>query len=102
MLYTRFDPVFFERTRLSLITIIFREEKVSFPALKRITGLSDGALYSHLQKLVGAGFVSKEKVLISDGAQTVYFLTEKGRKEFKEYLVFMESVIKSHGEVKNE
>ncbi|AEJ62544.1 regulatory protein ArsR [Spirochaeta thermophila DSM 6578] len=93
MLYTQFDQVFFERTRLSLITILYRDGRASFLGLKRALGLTDGALYSHLEKLVTAGYVGKEKELVGDGVQTVYFLTEKGRREFQRYLSFVEEVL---------
>ena len=61
MLYTQFDQVFFERTRLSLITILYRDGRASFLGLKRALGLTDGALYTNLEKLVTADYVGTYK-----------------------------------------
>ena len=92
-LYTRFDAVFFEKTRLSLVTVLYRDEKVTFNALKSRLGLSDGALYTHLEKLIGAGYAEKAKETAGLTLQTVYHLTEFGRTEFLAYLEFMREMI---------
>lgn len=92
-LYTRFDAVFFERTRLSLMTLLFREEMMSFQGLKTRLNLSDGALYAHLEKLVDAGYLAKRKEIAGLSVRTVYSLTEHGRNEFLEYLDFLQARI---------
>lgn len=92
-LYTRFDSIFFEKTRLSLLTLLFREEKMSFQGLKARLSLSDGALYTHLEKLIAAGYASKRKEPAGTTVQTVYFLSEKGHAEFLEYMEFLQNLI---------
>ncbi len=71
-LYTRFDNIFFEKTRLSIMTILFKEETVSFNQLKKIIGGSDGAIYTHMEKLIKAEYVEKKKELTGSSVQTVY------------------------------
>lgn len=92
-LFTRFDGIFFEKTRLSLVTVLFREEKASFTALKARLNLSDGALYSHLEKLIDAGYATKTREVAGISLQTVYGLTGEGRREFLDYLDFVGSLI---------
>lgn len=92
-LFTRFDNIFFEKTRLSMLTIIYQEDVISFNALKKRIGGSDGAIYTHLEKLVKGGYVAKRKELAGDGVQTVYFITPEGKKAILEYLSFMEKMI---------
>ncbi len=92
-LYTRFDGVFFEKTRLSLLTLLFREEKLSFKALKSKLQLTDGAVYTHLEKLIQGGYVEKMKKAAGLSVQTVYGLTDFGRQEFVAYLDFVRSMI---------
>ncbi len=92
-LYTRFDSIFFEKTRLSLVTLLYREEKVPFQSLKRRLDLTDGALYSHLEKMIKAGYASKEKELAGGAVQTVYLLTAEGKKSFLDYLNFIQNVL---------
>jgi len=97
-LYTRFDAVFFERTRLSIVTLIDQRQGISFNGLKGVLGISDGALYSHLQKLIEAGYVSRRKELAGDIAQTVYSLTPDGSRAFHEYLSFLQRMLQARTE----
>jgi len=92
-LYTRFDSVFFEKTRLSIITVIYKEGLVSFNRLKNITRGTDGSVYNHLQKLQDTGYIARKKEINGNRAETFYSLTKRGKKEFGDYLVFLESII---------
>lgn len=94
-LYTQFDNVFFEKTRLSLITLIIREEKISFNDLKDYVGGTDGAVYTHLEKLIKGGYAQKGKEIIGTTVSTMYSLTDLGISEFKKYITFLENVLKN-------
>ncbi len=95
-LYTRFDSVFFEKTRLSLMTILAQEEVVAFRTLKERLDATDGALYTHLEKLVAAGYVGKERVIAAGGAQTLYTLTSEGTALFSDYIQFLAAQLHAH------
>ena len=97
-LYTRFDSVFFEKTRLSILTLLYREGRLSFNALKEALGATDGAVYTHLEKLKGAGYVTGAKELIDGAVSSQYELTDLGRAEFRGYIGFLEEMVKVHGE----
>jgi len=92
-LYTQFDAVFFEKSRLSIITILFQDDTVSFNRLKKITGGSDGQVYGHLQKLLDAGYIAQKKEIADNRANTFYHLTKKGRETFRGYLKIIEKTI---------
>jgi DNA-binding MarR family transcriptional regulator len=92
-LYTRFDQVFFERTRLSIVTLIEQRQSVSFNGLKETLRVTDGALYTHLAKLIDAGYVTRRKELTGDTVQTVYSLTEQGSRAYHEYLAFLQEIL---------
>lgn len=94
-LYTRFDSIFFEKTRLSLVTLLYKREMATFNSLKEELQLSDGALYSHLEKLVTAGYASKRKELAGMQVQTVYLLTGEGKDAFLSYLEFLRTMVLS-------
>ena len=94
-LFTQFDNIFFEKTRLSMITVLYKEDRVSFNRLKKIIGGSDGAIYTHLQKLQEAGYVDQKKEIIGSKVQSFFFLTGNGKNLFKKYLKFMEEMIVS-------
>jgi DNA-binding PadR family transcriptional regulator len=92
-LYLQFDSVFIEKTRLSMMTILYRETRVSFNRFKKIIGATDGAIYTHLQKLQDAAYISQKKELTGNTVQTVYFLTRRGKDLFQRYLRFLEEVV---------
>ena len=92
-LFTRFDGVFFEKTRLSIMTVLYRERTASFNHLKLIIGGSDGAVYSHLQKLLDAQYIYQKKLIRDESTQTFYFLTDAGRRVYRDYLRFLEDLL---------
>ncbi len=92
-LYIRFDGVFFEKTRLSMLTLLYKEARVSFNRFRKILGGTDGALYSHLKKLAEAGYIESRKTITGRTVATEYSLTRRGRDAFKRYLDFLETVV---------
>ncbi len=92
-LYTQFDNIFFEKTRLSIITILYKEQSVSFNRFKKLLGATDGALYTHLKKLIAADYIKNKKTLSGETAETVYSLAKNGKERFKRYLTFLEQVL---------
>lgn len=99
-LYLKFDSVFFEKTRLSILTLLYRERRLSFNALKEALGATDGAAYTHLEKLRSAGYVTRDKELIDGNVSSQYELTALGRSEFRAYIEFLETMLKDQPEVK--
>lgn len=95
-LFTQFDSVFFEKTRLSVMTLLYKESQVAFNRLKKIIGGSDGALYAHLQKLQEVGYIAQVKKITGQKAHTVYSLTADGKRMFKKYLAFMEQFVRNN------
>lgn len=91
-LFTQFDGVFFEKTRLSIITVLYGSEELSFNGLKRMFALSDGSVYAHLQKLLDGGYVAADRQVRGGRAQTWYTLTDRGRSAFRRYVSILESV----------
>lgn len=92
-LYTQFDSVFFEKTRLSIITILFQEESMTFNGLKERLGATDGALYTHLEKLGDRGYVTKRREFTGVTTQTVYTLSAAGIGEFERYVAFLTRLV---------
>ena len=105
-LYTRFDNVFFERTRLSILTLTLANGQVSFAFLKKRVGGSDGALYTHLEKLIQAGYLLKRRDTSGKTVKTIYSITGKGKTEYNGYLQFLQQIlhadIRGKGEKNNE
>ncbi len=97
-LYLKFDSVFFEKTRLSMLTLLYREGRLSFNALKSALDGTDGAVYTHLEKLKAAGYVTRDKQVVDGNVSSQYELTPLGRSEFRGYIEFLEGMVRRHGE----
>jgi predicted ArsR family transcriptional regulator len=93
VLFTKFDNIFFEKTRLSIVTILYQEDVASFNRIKKVIGGTDGAVYTHLQRLLNADYVANRKDISGKKAQTMYSLTRKGKKTFQDYIKFLEDII---------
>ena len=94
-LFTRFDSVFFEKTRLTIMTLLFREECLSYKNLKDRLELSDGALYSHLEKLREGGYVERNKEIVENTVASQYRLSKNGKQTYREYIDLLESLIRA-------
>jgi len=93
--FARFDGIFFEKSRLAIVALLYMDEYAAFTTLRERLGATDGAVYSHLERLIEGGYVEKRKEVAGMKAQTVYRLTKKGRKQFDAYLVVMEEMLGS-------
>ena len=91
--YTQFDAVFFEKTRLSMITLLHQEGWVSFNRFRKMLGGTDGSVYSHLKKLLNSGYIRQKRQIAGEKARTIYTLTPAGKKLFKDYLAFLERLL---------
>ncbi len=93
--FARFDGIFFEKSRLAIVALLYMEEYAAFTTLRERLDATDGAVYSHLERLIEGGYVEKRKEIVGIKAQTVYRLTKKGKTEFNAYLGVMEELLTS-------
>jgi len=76
-----------------MVALLYRDGYAAFTVLRESLEATDGAVYSHLERLVDSGYVEKRKEVAGMKAQTVYRLTAKGKDEFDAYLDVMESLL---------
>lgn len=86
MYFDKLDPLFHEKTRLGILTILLLEEDVDFSYLKEKLNLTDGNLASHLKVLEQANVIVSRKTFINKKPKTFYRFTEEGKKRFLEYI----------------
>lgn len=91
--FARFDGIFFEKSRLAIVALLYMEEYAAFTTLRERLEATDGAVYAHLERLISGGYVEKRKEVAGMKAQTVYRLTDKGRSEFDAYLAVMQRLL---------
>jgi DNA-binding PadR family transcriptional regulator len=80
------NPVVHGRLRLALLSLLSGVEKAEFTWLRSKTESTDGNLGAQLLKLEEAGYVAVEKKFVSRRPQTLYRLTEAGRRALTEYV----------------
>ncbi len=74
------DRVIHEPARLSILTALGACKSADFLSLRRLTGLTDGNLSSHLSKLERAGLVRVDKHFVDKKPKTQVEITPVGRQ----------------------
>jgi DNA-binding PadR family transcriptional regulator len=80
------NPVVHGKLRLALLSLLVTVEEAEFTWLRARTGSTDGNLGAQLVKLEEAGYVGVEKKFVQRKPQTIYRITEEGRKALGEYV----------------
>jgi DNA-binding MarR family transcriptional regulator len=92
--YSKIDEVLSSKIRLGIVSLLITAEIAEFTYIKEALGLTDGNLSTHLKKLDEAGFVAIDKKFVNNKPKTAVRLTEKGANAFREYVAFLENIIK--------
>ena len=89
------DRVVHEPARLSILTALDGCTSADFLSLRRLTGLTDGNLSSHLSKLEEAGLVRVDKRFVEKKPKTQVQITEGGRRAVQRHWRQLESLRKN-------
>lgn len=92
-LINKLDKAFESRTRLGIMSLLLVEPHVEFQELKHKLELTDGNLASHLKALEERNYIAFEKKFVGRKPQTLYAVTELGRKAFAEHLTALERLL---------
>lgn len=92
--FSQLDKTIHEKGRLAIMTLLAsRSEPWAFQDLKAQLDMSDGNLITHLRTLGKAGLIDGEKQTGEGRPQTIYQLTDAGRKAFVAYLDVLEQIL---------
>jgi DNA-binding MarR family transcriptional regulator len=80
--------------RLAALSILITVQNANFSFLKESINTTDGNLSTHLSKLEEAGYVTVEKIFKDKKPQTIYAITDTGRKAFNRYIDNLEKIVK--------
>ena len=80
------NPVVHGRLRLAVLSLLSGVEKAEFTWLRTKTESTDGNLGAQLLKLEEAGYVAVEKNFVLRKPQSLYRITEPGRRALTEYV----------------
>ncbi len=75
------------------MSLLLAHEEVEFTYLREKTGATDGNLAAHLGRLERDGYIKVRKRFFKRRPQTLYSMTEKGRRAFKAYLDRLEALL---------
>lgn len=87
------NPVIHGKLRLALLSLLSGVEVAEFIWLRARTGSTDGNLGAQLMKLEEAGYVSVEKKFVQRKPQTLYRMTDAGRKALSEYVAALKQLL---------
>lgn len=91
------DPAIHPQTRLQIMTTLCTlqpKDRLAFPRLQEMLGLTPGNLSTHLMKLEEAGYVTIEKAFQGRTPVTWVGVTSKGRNAFERYLEALGAYLK--------
>ncbi len=86
------DKLVHEPARLMILSQLYVIESIDFIFLMRQTGLTQGNLSAHLNKLETAGYVKITKKFIGKRPHTLLSLTKRGKSVFKTYVKSMKQI----------
>lgn len=89
---TEIDKLVHEPARLKILAQLYVVEKADFLFIMRQTGMTQGNVSGHLNKLEGVGYVKIKKGYAGKRPQTMISLTEKGREAFQHYIRQMKQI----------
>jgi len=80
------NPVIHGKLRLALLSLLSGVEEAEFTWLRGRTGSTDGNLGAQLLRLEEAGYIAVEKKFVQRKPQTLYRMTEAGRRALTQYV----------------
>ena len=80
------DEILHSRVRLAIVAFLAGAKTADFAAVRDATKTTDGNASVHLRKLEDAGYVAMQKRFVARKPQTLYRMTEEGRKALGEYV----------------
>lgn len=80
------DPVIHQRTRLTILSALYRNREASFTDLRDGLDLTGGNLKSHADRLEENGYVESFDALVDRSFEKRYRITEEGGEAFEAYL----------------
>jgi DNA-binding transcriptional ArsR family regulator len=87
------DPIVHGRLRLAILSLLSGVDEAEFTWLRAKTDATDGNLGAQLLKLEEAGYVAVKKKFVLRKPQTMYRITDRGRKALTEYVKALKKLL---------
>jgi DNA-binding MarR family transcriptional regulator len=87
------DELLQSRVRLAIVAFLASAGQADFSVLRDAIKTTDGNASVHLRKLEEADYVAVEKRFANRKPQSLYTLTERGRRALLAYVAHLESLL---------
>jgi len=91
--HTAIDELLHSRVRLAIVAFLAGAQTADFSAVREAIKTTDGNASVHLRKLEDAGYIAVRKRFVARKPQTLYTLTESGRRALLDYVAHLESLL---------
>jgi DNA-binding transcriptional ArsR family regulator len=91
--HTAIDELLQSRVRLAIVAFLASAGQTEFSLLRDAIKTTDGNASVHLRKLEEAGYVAVDKRFANRKPQSLYVLTQRGRKALLDYVAHLESLL---------
>jgi len=95
--HSAIDEILHSRVRLAVVAFLAGAKTADFATVRDATKTTDGNASIHLRKLEDAGYVAMQKRFVGRKPQTLYSLTERGRKALLDYVAHLEALLPPAG-----
>ena len=79
--------------RTRIMAYLIARGHALYTEIKQEFGLSDGHMTTHMRELLEHEYVGMEKAFVNNKPCTTYYVTEKGRQAFAEYVQQLKRII---------
>lgn len=90
---SQLDRTIHQRSRLAILSYLYRNRQAAFTTLRDELELTPGTLSKHADTLGDAGYLEKARVLTQGGFETRYRITPAGEEAFQGYLATLEQML---------
>jgi DNA-binding MarR family transcriptional regulator len=81
----KLNDLLHSQPRLNIMTYLLFNPNTSFSILRKETGFSSGKLINHCNRLEEEGYILRSTDISSNGAVTLYNISNKGNSELQKY-----------------
>jgi DNA-binding MarR family transcriptional regulator len=92
------DEVIHQSTRLRItaaLNALRKGEALEFGEIKKMLGITDGNMATHLAALEGVGYVDVQKDFVGKKPRTRVALTAAGRKAFAAHVSYLRNLLEA-------
>ena len=87
------NKIFHQPIRTRLMAYLINSDYADYTTLKKTLNLSDGHMSTHMKELLSNEYVEMKKEFVDNKPKTTYSITQKGKKEFKDYIKQLQKII---------